>query len=419
MVKNREVQKMIIKINIANKRPVVEGTPVIVCGNSDYFIEFTFDEEWDAEAVKTARFAYIQTGVPKYQEVVFSGNTVQVPVLSSIREVMVGVYAGELRTTAPARIPCERSILCGGGENQTTEKTAPTLQAQIGDLKQLSTQSNGNLVAAVNEVYKTGSMSATARGLLLELLQHAVYTSDMSEEMEMLEAELSATAEVIYAVTNSLAFVISTNGDKSAKAGGVYIANLAAVDKYVLEAVTVTMGGVDITASVYDGRGEIVVPMVTGDIVVTASAAPDPKYIRIVLQKGASLGVNHNTGDISLTTNNAPRCTLDPILVYMKANQKYHVAFASLESEYFYGLQLFGANVGGMNFIGQASLNASAFDGAHICDFGWKNQDGYEFNTDANYGYALIGINFRRADNGAITDEDIATITAGFELYEV
>ena len=36
---------MSIKINIANKHCIVEGTPVIVCGNSGYMITFTFDAE--------------------------------------------------------------------------------------------------------------------------------------------------------------------------------------------------------------------------------------------------------------------------------------------------------------------------------------------------------------------------------------
>ena len=30
----------------------------IVCGNSDYIIHFSFDEEWDEYATKTARFIW-------------------------------------------------------------------------------------------------------------------------------------------------------------------------------------------------------------------------------------------------------------------------------------------------------------------------------------------------------------------------
>lgn len=104
---------MNININVSEKRASVIGAPIIVCGNSDYSITFDFDAEWAGTAAKTARFAYAQGGVLKHQDVVFFGNVVDVPVLSNVREVYVGVYAGNLRTTTPARICCKRSILCG------------------------------------------------------------------------------------------------------------------------------------------------------------------------------------------------------------------------------------------------------------------------------------------------------------------
>ena len=109
---------MTINISISNKRPTVIGTTVIVCGNSGYSIDFSFDAEWTGSGLKTARFVYVKGGAVQFQEVAFSGNTVQVPILSDIREVYVGVYAGDLQTTTPARIPCDRSILCGGGVHE-------------------------------------------------------------------------------------------------------------------------------------------------------------------------------------------------------------------------------------------------------------------------------------------------------------
>lgn len=121
---------MVIKINIANKRPTVDGTPIIVCGNSDYTIEFTFDAEWTAAGIKTARFVYFSKGKVKHQDVNFTGNTVAVPIISNTTQVKVGVYAGELRTTTPAVIPCDLSILCGSGEPAipTPEEDARIMQ---------------------------------------------------------------------------------------------------------------------------------------------------------------------------------------------------------------------------------------------------------------------------------------------------
>lgn len=96
----------------------------IVCGNSDYYIEFAFDSEWDGYDVKTARFVY--SG--KKTDVVFEGNTVQVPVMANTTKVFVGVFSGDLRTSTPAAIVCRPSILCKGG---MPHDPTPDVYAQI------------------------------------------------------------------------------------------------------------------------------------------------------------------------------------------------------------------------------------------------------------------------------------------------
>lgn len=80
-----------------------------VCGNKDYRIRFSFDEEWDAYENKTARFV-TESG---HMDVLFAGNECPMPMLSGVRWVEIGVYAGDLRTTTPAYVPVDRSILCG------------------------------------------------------------------------------------------------------------------------------------------------------------------------------------------------------------------------------------------------------------------------------------------------------------------
>lgn len=84
----------------------------IVCGNSDYQIEFTFDSEWAEHTTKTARF--IVNG--QYTDVDFTGDTCTAPIISNTDKVTVGVYAGNLCTSTPAIINCTPSILCGSGE---------------------------------------------------------------------------------------------------------------------------------------------------------------------------------------------------------------------------------------------------------------------------------------------------------------
>lgn len=99
----------------------------IVCGNSDYQIAFSFDEEWGAYETKTARF--IWNG--QFTDVVFTGDICDAPVISNARWCSVGVFAGDLRTTTPALIACDKSILCGGG---VPADPTPDVYAQIMEL---------------------------------------------------------------------------------------------------------------------------------------------------------------------------------------------------------------------------------------------------------------------------------------------
>lgn len=81
----------------------------IVCGNTDYQIEFIFDSEWENANEKTARF--IWNG--KYVDVKFAGTICPVPLISNTDTVEVGVFASGVCTSTGAVIPCNKSILCG------------------------------------------------------------------------------------------------------------------------------------------------------------------------------------------------------------------------------------------------------------------------------------------------------------------
>lgn len=112
-----------IKIQVKNKI-AISPAERIVCGNSDYQIEFQFDDEWAAHSVKTARFVF--NG--QHEDVPFSGNVCHAPVIRGATMCAVGVYAGDLQTTTPALVSCEKSILCEGG---LPADPAPDVYAQI------------------------------------------------------------------------------------------------------------------------------------------------------------------------------------------------------------------------------------------------------------------------------------------------
>lgn len=76
------------------------GSAFLVEGNTDYEIEFIFDDaSWDEYPAKTAYFSW---GRDRYAEVVFTGSVVQMPAITGSIIVYVGVYAGDLRTSADA-----------------------------------------------------------------------------------------------------------------------------------------------------------------------------------------------------------------------------------------------------------------------------------------------------------------------------
>ena len=102
-----------LRINVKDKiATFFQRDGVIVCGNKGYKLVFTFDEEWADCTTKTARF--IWNG--HYYDKQFTDNECEVPVLNDTTKVTVGVYAGDLKTTTPAEIPCLISIICGNPE---------------------------------------------------------------------------------------------------------------------------------------------------------------------------------------------------------------------------------------------------------------------------------------------------------------
>jgi hypothetical protein len=125
---------MNINVTVKNKAVTAPSDAVIVCGNSDYTLTFSFDSEWFAEATKIARFVWFSRNKTFSEEVLFKGNTVEVQILSNTNAVHVGVYAGNLRTTTPAKIACEPSILCYGQDSNERPGEMALIKGQIAQL---------------------------------------------------------------------------------------------------------------------------------------------------------------------------------------------------------------------------------------------------------------------------------------------
>lgn len=115
---------MLINITINKRRAKLAEKAVIICGNSDYTVNLNFDAEWSQHKVKTARVVY--NG--QYTDVVFEGNSFTLPTIINAKGVFIGVFAGDLHTTTPAYIGCEKSILC---DNGIPVEPTPDVYAQI------------------------------------------------------------------------------------------------------------------------------------------------------------------------------------------------------------------------------------------------------------------------------------------------
>ena len=102
-------------VTVRNRRAAAE-IPAVVNGNTDYMVCFDTDSEWDAFSVKTACFAFRRDGQERLLSVSFSGSRCQMPLLAGTDLVSVGLTAGDIRTTAPARIPCLAGITAYAGE---------------------------------------------------------------------------------------------------------------------------------------------------------------------------------------------------------------------------------------------------------------------------------------------------------------
>ncbi|MEE0981473.1 MAG: metallophosphoesterase [Acutalibacteraceae bacterium] len=101
-------------------------------------------------------------------------------------------------------------------------------------------------------------------------------------------------ATVYYSVSASLTNVTSSSDVLSVEAGKSYSATLTTASGYELKTVKITMGGVDVTASVYS-NGVINIPEVTGNVSITAKAEAKALFKNLV-----PLSINPDLSDFNV-----------------------------------------------------------------------------------------------------------------------
>lgn len=121
-----------IHITVRDRVPTITAGEDVISHNSDYVIEFDFDEEW-TDNYKTVYFV-CEDG--SYQAVMMNGNSCGVPMMAGEhRRIFVGVQAGAaekpsiLKTTCPCCLKVKDSIADYLG--QPIPDPAPDVYEQI------------------------------------------------------------------------------------------------------------------------------------------------------------------------------------------------------------------------------------------------------------------------------------------------
>lgn len=105
-----------IVIKVVDKVPIVASGPqYVVCDNSDYTVVWQLDEEWAQFEHRTMQVNY-KDGT--YERVLFTGDSCTLPAIPVSGPVHVGLFAGDIHTTRPARLLAVRSATTDNGEER-------------------------------------------------------------------------------------------------------------------------------------------------------------------------------------------------------------------------------------------------------------------------------------------------------------
>ena len=128
----------------------------------------------------------------------------------------------------------------------------------------------------------------------------AIKVEDANGKTYIATCTLNIVESATYTITNNLTNVSTNNSANGVSSASSYSAVLTANNGYVLNNVTVTMGGVDITSTAYSNTN-INITSVTGNVVITADAI---EYVPVT-----TLEISNVTGGTFTTEEN-------PVITY-------------------------------------------------------------------------------------------------------
>ena len=99
--------------NITVRQKIATGDDTyIVCGNSDYTVHWDLDDEWSEYSEKTM-LVVLDSG--EAYSIQFTGTDTALPALPNTRRCVIGLMAGDVRTTTGAMFVCRPSVRDASG----------------------------------------------------------------------------------------------------------------------------------------------------------------------------------------------------------------------------------------------------------------------------------------------------------------
>lgn len=159
-----------INVTVRNRIATAQRWQCIICGNSDYIVDFDLDDEWNDMPNKVAVFVTNTRGNIRHERVLFDGSTCGIPVLRGVNMVDIGIEAGDIRTTTPAHVKCEACITDRAGMPQEPENNVyGQILAMTTDIAQAAT--------AAAEQAESAQTAASAAAKDAQTAQTAVSTA--------------------------------------------------------------------------------------------------------------------------------------------------------------------------------------------------------------------------------------------------
>lgn len=141
---------------------------------------------------------------------------------------------------------------------------------------QTNTTENDSTDASGQELVFTGistthKFTKTGKGSKALVVDVAKELADVSEFFDTVVTPDQLQAATSYTITNTLTSCYNNNSAASVANNAAYAAKLVPYSGYTLGEITVTMGGVDISATAVDDD-DIAIAKVTGNVVITCTA---------------------------------------------------------------------------------------------------------------------------------------------------